>query len=155
MNASATSTTSVNSQRNNHHRSSASIESNTKSEHSQDESAVTQKSRIPLNGTVNAITQPVNGEHPEAPAAKRRKIIEPSNTSKSSPRAVSPPWRSFHADGPTAFLDNGKRRSGRTNAVPLELQPLSGKGKPALSTIKLPTRKRKGRRTMRVAGPDQ
>lgn len=31
------------------------------------------------------------------------------------------------ADGPTTFLENGRRKSGRTNAVPLALQPQSNK----------------------------
>lgn len=123
----ATSTTSANPQRNGHHKSSVNIDGNTKSESTQDESILDQESRVPLNGLTNGTTHTVNGDHPDAPAAKRRKLIEPSNTSKSSPRAVSPPWRSFHAEGPSAFLDNGKRRSGRTNAIPLEHQPLSRK----------------------------
>lgn len=103
------------------------VDSNTKSEHSQDESIHDHKSRIPLNGITNGNGHAVHGDHPDAPPAKRRKVTEPLVTAKSSPRAVSPPWKSFHAEGPSAFLDNGKRRSGRTNAIPLEFQPPSKK----------------------------
>lgn len=66
-------------------------------------------------------------EHPDAPSAKRRKVIEDDQKHRSSPRAVSPPWKSVLAEGPTSFLENGKRRSGRTNALPLELQPQTSK----------------------------
>ena len=38
-------------------------------------------------------------------------------------RYASPPWKKFDAEGPTSFVANGKRRSGRTNALPLELLP--------------------------------
>ncbi|KAK5088935.1 swr1 complex component [Lithohypha guttulata] len=67
-------------------------------------------------------------EHPDAPPSKRRKLVDKDEKKhKSSPRAISPPWKSVHADGPTSFLENGKRRSGRTNALPLQLQPQSSK----------------------------
>ncbi|KAK5189397.1 swr1 complex component [Exophiala xenobiotica] len=59
----------------------------------------------------------------DGPASKRRKIAE----HKSSPRLVSPPWKRVAAEGPTSFIDGGRRKSGRTNVVPLELQPQSNK----------------------------
>ncbi|KAI0141147.1 SNF2 family domain-containing protein [Hypoxylon sp. NC0597] len=64
-----------------------------------------------------------NGDTDERPA-KRRRIRE--TTPHSAARRLkieSPPWKKIEADGPTTFTENGKRRSGRTNPVPLELQP--------------------------------
>jgi len=76
-----------------------------------------------LNGYVSD-----HQEHPDAPPSKRRKLVEAGSSSdKPSPRAASPPWKQAVAEGPTSFLENGKRRSGRTNAIPLELQPPSRK----------------------------
>jgi len=80
----------------------------------------------PDNGAsllVAEITNGISSEHPDAPPAKRRKVVDGEKNHKSSPRAVSPPWKKVQAEGPTSFLENGKRRSGRTNAVPLELLP--------------------------------
>lgn len=62
-------------------------------------------------------------EHPDVPPSKRRKVIEDDKKDRPLSRAASPPWKKVQAEGPTSFLENGKRRSGRTNAVPLELQP--------------------------------
>lgn len=59
----------------------------------------------------------------DEPQSKRRKIAE----HKASPRPVSPPWKRIAAEGPTSFLEDGRRRSGRTNIVPLDLQPQSNK----------------------------
>ncbi|KAI5853284.1 SNF2 family domain-containing protein [Durotheca rogersii] len=55
---------------------------------------------------------------------KRRRVrdITPHNAPR-RPKPESPPWKKIEPDGPTTFHENGKRRSGRTNAVPLELQP--------------------------------
>ncbi|RVX71854.1 hypothetical protein B0A52_04253 [Exophiala mesophila] len=61
----------------------------------------------------------------EEPPNKRRKLNGPDN--EASPRPISPPWKRVIADGPTSFLENGRRKSGRTNAVPLALQPQSNK----------------------------
>ena len=81
----------------------------------------------------------VNGAHangdendPERPA-KRRRTQDPTTTPPPAPKSArklkheSPPWKRFEAEGPTSYSENGRRRSGRTNAVPLELQPPSGK----------------------------
>ncbi|RMD42792.1 hypothetical protein DV735_g2370, partial [Chaetothyriales sp. CBS 134920] len=68
-----------------------------------------------------------NGQRDESePAPKKRKLAEP-NASKHSPRSLSPPWKQSHAEGPTSFIENGRRKSGRTNLLPLELQPQSAK----------------------------
>ena len=61
-----------------------------------------------------------NGHDDDGPPLKKRKIAE---SNKSSPRPVSPPWKRVQAAGPTSFVEDGRRKSGRTNAVPLELQP--------------------------------
>lgn len=107
-----------------------------KSESENDENAL---SKSPSHHQVNGHA-PTNGidaeqkeneqatiDHPDAPPSKRRKLVESDNNRnhKASPRAVSPPWKSVQAEGPTSFLEDGKRRSGRTNAVPLALQPQS------------------------------
>lgn len=88
------------------------------------------------NTNTNTNSNHVNGNHPSAEAAvaaeeegrpaKRRRTNEgtpPPNKQPRRPKPVSPPWKRIEAEGPTTFLDNGKRRSGRTNALPLELQP--------------------------------
>lgn len=46
--------------------------------------------------------------------AKRRKL-ESLTPRRSLSRAVSPPWKSFAADGPTTIFDNGVRKSSRVN----------------------------------------
>ncbi|KAI1610299.1 adenosinetriphosphatase [Exophiala viscosa] len=61
----------------------------------------------------------------DGPPAKRRKITDTNQ--RPSPRLISPPWKRVVAEGPTTFVENGRRKSGRTNVVPLELQPQSTK----------------------------
>jgi len=65
-----------------------------------------------------------NNERP----SKRRRVRDttPSKHIR-KPKLESPPWKKIEAEGPTTFMDNGRRRSGRTNALPLELQPQSNK----------------------------
>lgn len=62
--------------------------------------------------------------HLDAPPSKRRKLIE---IRRSTPRGVSPPWKKAGVEGPTSFIIEGRRKSSRTNAVPLDLQPPSAK----------------------------
>ncbi|KAG8629959.1 hypothetical protein KVT40_001578 [Elsinoe batatas] len=64
---------------------------------------------------------------PVPASSKKRKLDDLSGRSRSASRAASPPWKSFSADGPTQFTDGGKRRSGRVNQIPLDLQPPSDK----------------------------
>ncbi|KAI1307722.1 SNF2 family N-terminal domain-containing protein [Xylaria venustula] len=60
--------------------------------------------------------------------AKRRRVREATPPKPiRRPKPESPPWKKIEAEGPTSFLADGKRRSGRTNALPLELQPRSTK----------------------------
>lgn len=56
--------------------------------------------------------------------AKRPRLSTPSPDSQNLKiKPVSPPWKRFEADKPTSFTSDGKRRSGRTNVLPLEMQP--------------------------------
>ncbi|KAI0482536.1 SNF2 family N-terminal domain-containing protein [Xylariaceae sp. FL0804] len=60
--------------------------------------------------------------------AKRRRVRETTpSTLNRKPKPESPPWKKVEADGPTTFTEDGKRRSGRTNRVPMELQPPTNK----------------------------
>ncbi|ROV96511.1 hypothetical protein VMCG_07833 [Cytospora schulzeri] len=54
--------------------------------------------------------------------SKRRKVGESTSPAPGTKRKLveSPPWKKFEADGPTTIIENGKRKSGRINTVPLE-----------------------------------
>lgn len=72
------------------------------------------------------------GLHHEAPngeerSRKRRRLSEgaPSNVTRVKPE--SPPWKRVIAEGPSSFTQDGVRKSGRTNQIPLELRPSTGK----------------------------
>ncbi|KAJ4394469.1 swr1 complex component [Gnomoniopsis smithogilvyi] len=56
--------------------------------------------------------------------AKRRRVgrdsTPPPPGSKSRTLVESPPWKKFEAAGPTTIIEDGKRKSGRLNTVPLE-----------------------------------
>ena len=81
------------------------------------------------NGTIEANdTAPEqNGEHNGEPPLKKRRMSGPiTPTSKSVIKKPSPPWKRAGADGPTSFVVDGRRKSSRTNTVPLELQPQTG-----------------------------
>jgi helicase SWR1 len=57
------------------------------------------------------------------PAKRRRRDTTPSNTARKA-KIESPPWKKVEAEGPSTFLgEDGRRKSGRINTVPLELQP--------------------------------
>lgn len=60
----------------------------------------------------------------EEPPSKKRKLAEGK---RSTPRPISPPWKKVGVEGPTSFMEGGRRKSSRTNAIPLELQPASAK----------------------------
>lgn len=60
------------------------------------------------------------------PPNKRRRVSE--TVPNPRPKPVSPPWKKIIAEGPSSFItQDGKRKSGRTNTIPLELQPPSDK----------------------------
>ncbi|KAI9835442.1 MAG: hypothetical protein M1819_002360 [Sarea resinae] len=61
------------------------------------------------------------------PPAKKRKLADPAVRQRSSSRPISPPWKKIAVEGPTSFVEGGRRKSSRTNAIPLDLQPQSGK----------------------------
>ena len=66
-------------------------------------------------------------DHNDGPPAKKRKLTDPATSQSSTPRPVSPPWRRIAVEGPTSFVEGGRRKSSRTNLIPLELQPPSSK----------------------------
>ena len=68
-----------------------------------------------------------NGDHhardDDGPPAKRRRVRDttPSNSVR-RPKPESPPWKKIEAEGPSTFNEGGRRKSGRINTIPLELQ---------------------------------
>ena len=69
-----------------------------------------------------------DGDLPGPPGKKRKLSDAPAPlTPRSLSRPVSPPWKRIVVQGPTSFVEGGRRKSSRTNAVPLELQPPSEK----------------------------
>ncbi|KAF1812139.1 hypothetical protein P152DRAFT_458548 [Eremomyces bilateralis CBS 781.70] len=56
------------------------------------------------------------------PPSKRRRL-----DSQRLSRPPSPPWKKVAAEGPSSFLIDGRRKSSRTNTVPSEPEPPSGK----------------------------
>ncbi|KAI9771177.1 MAG: swr1 complex component [Geoglossum simile] len=72
-----------------------------------------------------------NGHHEEqhdgGPPSKKRKLADLPSPQRSSSRPISPPWKRIAVEGPTSFVEGGRRKSSRTNVVPLELQPPSEK----------------------------
>ncbi|KAH8602780.1 SNF2 family N-terminal domain-containing protein [Bisporella sp. PMI_857] len=67
-------------------------------------------------------------EDDERPSKRRRvsdSIAEPVKPAKK--KVESPPWKTAKAEGPSSFTQDGKRKSGRVNQLPLELQPPSAK----------------------------
>lgn len=59
--------------------------------------------------------------HNDSPRGRKRKLLETSSGKRS--RHVSPPWKKVAVEGPTSFIEDGRRKSSRTNTVPLALQP--------------------------------
>ncbi|EXJ79575.1 adenosinetriphosphatase [Capronia epimyces CBS 606.96] len=74
---------------------------------------------------VRQVSDPLAHDDNEAPPAKKRKVAGADH--KPSPRTISPPWKRVVAEGPASFVENGRRRSGRTNIIPLSLQPQSSR----------------------------
>ncbi|PYI04483.1 SNF2 family helicase/ATPase [Aspergillus sclerotiicarbonarius CBS 121057] len=63
----------------------------------------------------------------EGPPYKKRKLVGSTSSRRSTPRAASPPWKKAGVDGPTSFIQDGRRKSSRVNALPLDLQSPSDK----------------------------
>ena len=80
---------------------------------------------------------PVNGDDGGVieRSAKRRKL-EDATPRRSASRAVSPPWKSFVADGPTTVFENGVRKSSRVNkyTAPPTPEPVKRNSRPASKT---------------------
>ncbi|KAL1843466.1 hypothetical protein VTJ49DRAFT_1576 [Mycothermus thermophilus] len=74
------------------------------------------------NGVRRSRETPVTAD---GPPAKRRRTRDTTPTSTArKPKPESPPWKKVEADGPSTFItEDGRRKSGRLNTVPLELQP--------------------------------
>ena len=61
-----------------------------------------------------------NDAHPN----KKRKLTDPpKGKALTTIRPISPPWKKIAVEGPTSFVAEGRRKSSRTNYVPIELQP--------------------------------
>ena len=58
----------------------------------------------------------------EGRPAKRRRLTDSTTPQRSSSRAASPPWKRITVDGPTTYFEEGKRKSARTNVVPVTVQ---------------------------------
>ncbi|KAJ6015779.1 hypothetical protein N7540_010370 [Penicillium herquei] len=67
------------------------------------------------------------GHQLDEPPSKKRRLTDSTPSRRSTPRPPSPPWKKVGVEGPTSFVVEGKRRSSRTNAVPMEMQPPSDK----------------------------
>lgn len=70
------------------------------------------------NGQTEPLAQ--SGLHPSSSDVNPKKRKRPDTPSS---RAVSPPWKLPTAEGPTTFTQEGKRRSARTNELPIDLKP--------------------------------
>ncbi|PHH93066.1 hypothetical protein CDD83_1351 [Cordyceps sp. RAO-2017] len=76
-----------------------------------------------------------DGEQRPPKRRRTREVTPPSAARKS--KLESPPWRKIDAEGPTSFTENGRRKSGRINALPLELQPHANR-RPARKSLNGP-----------------
>ncbi|OJJ48077.1 hypothetical protein ASPZODRAFT_112559 [Penicilliopsis zonata CBS 506.65] len=65
----------------------------------------------------------------EGPPSKKRKLVDSVNSRRSTPRPPSPPWKKVGVEGPTSFIVDGRRKSSRTNTLPVNLQPSALGGK--------------------------
>ena len=66
-------------------------------------------------------------DHNDEPPAKKRKTLDAHPRPRSASRPISPPWKKVAVEGPTSFVEGGRRKSSRTNTVPLNLQPQADK----------------------------
>ncbi|CAG8956103.1 hypothetical protein HYFRA_00011888 [Hymenoscyphus fraxineus] len=62
-------------------------------------------------------------ERDEGPPPKKQRVSEAASIPR--PKPESPPWKKIVAEGPSSFTQDGRRKSGRTNHIPFELQPPS------------------------------
>ncbi|KAH7027255.1 uncharacterized protein B0I36DRAFT_364487 [Microdochium trichocladiopsis] len=62
----------------------------------------------------------LNGDEPPA---KRQRTRDSTPPPRPRQKPISPPWKKIEAEGPTSFIENGRRKSGRTNLLPRDMQP--------------------------------
>ena len=101
-----------------------------------------------LNGQPHHIAPIANDiicadENYAEPPAKKRKLTDPATRQRSASRPISPPWKRVTVEGPTSFVEGGRRKSSRTNAVPLELRPQAEKRQTRATNQQTPTAKSK------------
>lgn len=79
------------------------------------------------NDQTQSDSQSIDHHGTDQPPSKRRKLAESEARKQAVTgiRPISPPWRRVAVEGPTSFVEGGRRKSGRTNFVPIELQPQS------------------------------
>ncbi|KAJ5376339.1 hypothetical protein N7509_013225 [Penicillium cosmopolitanum] len=75
---------------------------------------------------------PASGPYESIPSEPKddeivHQLEDTTPSRRSTPRPPSPPWKKVGVEGPTSFQLEGKRRSSRQNAVPMEFQPQSDK----------------------------
>jgi len=63
----------------------------------------------------------------DRPPSKKRRLTDTVPSRRSTPRQPSPPWKKPGVDGPTSFLVEGRRRSGRQNTLHQDMQTQSDK----------------------------
>ncbi|KAK1753345.1 helicase swr-1 [Echria macrotheca] len=83
------------------------------------------RSSSPRTNGHHSVNGHVRGRSPldDGPPAKRRRVRESTPNSSRRPKPESPPWKRVEADGPSTFTaEDGRRKSGRINTIPLELQ---------------------------------
>lgn len=61
------------------------------------------------------------GERPAKRLRTRNATPPPLVSRKLKP--ISPPWKKIEADGPTSYTENGRRKSGRLNSLPIVVEP--------------------------------
>ena len=89
----------------------------------------------------------VDGDQDERPAKRQRtRESTPSPGAERKIKHESPPWKKVSAEGPTSYTENGRRKSGRINTLPLELQPPTNKRvtRRAMKPVQSSTRRQQG-----------
>lgn len=82
---------------------------------------------IPSDDEATPKTNKNDDDNPGERPLKRRRVSEGTPASLTRKKQESPPWKKVMAEGPSSFTQDGIRKSGRTNHIPLELQPPSNK----------------------------
>ncbi|KJZ80070.1 Helicase SWR1 [Hirsutella minnesotensis 3608] len=84
-------------------------------------------------GASDSNDEPGDAQDDQQRPSKRRRTR--GSTPVSAARKLkpeSPPWKKIAAEGPTSFTENGRRKSGRINALPVDVQN-GGRGKKRLT----------------------